>query len=186
MGREVSPYGEAAKHEERPHPSLYEEARRRILPRLTRMLWSLMDPQTEAETVLYEAFQRVLDLNSKGGLDSSRNWWGLLYTTATHRAIDQLRHEQRRREAETQWASAHPPESPDTAETFVEGELEREVRNAIAKLTATEQLMVMAKYFEGSTQRKIAARLGVSDATVSRSLSEALRKLRTELKGDSG
>ncbi|AGB42430.1 RNA polymerase sigma-70 factor, sigma-B/F/G subfamily [Halobacteroides halobius DSM 5150] len=56
------------------------------------------------------------------------------------------------------------------------------LRQALKKLTAREQLIIKLKFYEGKTQTEIAEKVGVSQAQISRIQKKALNKLQQEVK----
>ena len=62
----------------------------------------------------------------------------------------------------------------------------RLVRDALPLLSPTERLMVVRLYFEGRSQRQVAAELGVSQMQVSRLMTKVLAKLRRSLDRPAG
>ena len=95
--------------------------------------------------------------------------------------------------ADTCWpASLDRPGRPDddpgagvpAVEDDSDGSLDRSlVRAALPRLSPTERLMVVRLYFEGRSQRQLAAELGVSQMQVSRVMGRILTKLRQSMDG---
>jgi RNA polymerase sigma factor (sigma-70 family) len=175
-------FREIASGDELARDQLYRDAELRILPSLRRILAPLGEAESEARSVLDETVTEFVKRIGRGQVDPNRNWWGLLYVACHRRAIDYLRREGRRRDAEQSWASqqtAQPIGSPEAA--LARSEQYRALREALETLQVRDREVVVGKYLVGRTQRELAQEYGVSEAAVSVWLARVRHKLRNAL-----
>lgn len=138
-----------------------------------------------AEETVQEAFLALW--RNPGGYDprrgSVRAW---LMSTVHHRAVDVVRREEaQRRRAEA--ASANPPAEEDVAAAVIEElglpEERATVRRALAELPLEQREVIELMYFDGLSQSRIAARLGLPLGTVKSRTLLGMRKLRESFLG---
>lgn len=101
---------------------------------------------------------------------------GWLHRVARHRACNVVRAESRRRARE----AASAVESGATEATWEQ--LEPAIDAAVEELPADLREPIVEHFLAGRTQQEIAARLGVSQSTVSRSLEAGIALLRSTLR----
>lgn len=127
-----------------------------------------------AEDVTQETF---LELARKGRtINESVGGW--LHRVAWRRACDLVRGERTRHRYEEKLAQPLD-EKHEPGWT----ELEPVIDEALDQLPPHQQTLLIEHFFEGRTQQEIAERASKSQASVSRSLKEALNALRAVLKG---
>ncbi|MCP3161887.1 RNA polymerase sigma factor [Myxococcus qinghaiensis] len=160
----------------------------RCAPRAFAVMLRLLPSRADAEEVLQEAFlevwRRARDFDpARGGLET----W--VSTIARTRAIDRLR--SMGTAARVAEGAAHhpPPESamppaPDDATSH--GQDRVRVRRAMMTLPPEQREVVELAYFEGLSQREIAARTGDPLGTVKTRARLALEKLAALLRDEQG
>lgn len=125
----------------------------------------------DAEDVAQECF---LELARKAGaIHTSLPGW--LHALARSRAIDLARREAARRRCERQ-ATGQQIEPSSWAE------LEPYIDDALAKLPDKQRQPILLHYLLDCTQAEVAARLGTTQATVSRRLGKGIDALRAHLR----
>jgi len=125
----------------------------------------------DAEDVAQECF---LELARKAGaIHTSLPGW--LHALARSRAIDLARREAARRRYEQQAAGQQ-------IEPSSWAELEPYIDDALATLPDTLRQPILLHYLLGCTQAEVAARLGTTQATVSRRLDKGIEALRAHLR----
>jgi RNA polymerase sigma factor (sigma-70 family) len=108
---------------------------------------------------------------------------GWLHQTATHRAINCLRSEKRRKSRETEAGRRHIDTSEDKIAAEVTWkELVPLVDQFLAELPEDIRAPILMHYLEGATQGEIANTLGVHQSTVSRRLSDGIELLRERIR----
>ncbi len=125
-----------------------------------------------AEDVAQETF---LELARSGhGVAGSVAAW--LHRVAWRKACNAVRGESRRRRHEQAAADMHDGASEPAWE-----ELEQQIDEVVNELPATLREPLVQHYLEGRAQQEVAARIGVSQSTVSRHLDAGIRELRARL-----
>jgi RNA polymerase sigma-70 factor (ECF subfamily) len=139
-----------------------------------------------AEEVTQDVFLRVWERAGQYRADQAKvSTW--LTSIARHRAIDQLRRQGVRAEAQSvSWdeVEAEPQVELVTGSPQHEVELairRAEVRAAVAQLPDEQKQVLALAYFQGYTQSEIAAALGLPLGTVKTRIRLAMDKLRTVL-----
>jgi RNA polymerase sigma factor (sigma-70 family) len=128
----------------------------------------------EAEDITQECF---LELARKAGtIRSSLPGW--LHTVARRRSVDAIRKDVARRRTEQEATAARNSATPDPNWA----DIAPLVDEALEKLSSRLREPVILHYLQGLTQAEVAARLGVSQPTVSRDLERAVTQLRAQLK----
>ena len=108
---------------------------------------------------------------------------GWLHQTATHRAINHLRSEKRRKLREAEAGRRQIDSAADKiAAEMTWKELAPVVDQVLAELPEHIRAPVLMHYLEGATQGEIANALGVHQSTVSRRLSDGIEFLRKRLR----
>jgi RNA polymerase sigma-70 factor (ECF subfamily) len=131
-----------------------------------------------AEDVAQETFFRLL--KSRSSVTQSLGGW--LHRAATRLAVDALRSESARRKREAIVAAEAYELSPDPAgEGPSWADVSPHIDSALAELTAEERDLLVRHFLEGVSQAQIAAEWGVSTATLSRRMRDAVAALRLQL-----
>ncbi|MHC4647415.1 MAG: sigma-70 family RNA polymerase sigma factor [Planctomycetota bacterium] len=127
--------------------------------------------ESRAADVVQETFLQLLgDADRVTG--SLATW---LHRIATHKAIDAMRKERRRRKREAGYAAEKRAKTPRWRDIslYIDEELE--------ELEEEARQILIQYFFEGRTTREIAADAGISQPTVSRRLEAGLVELRGQL-----
>ena len=109
---------------------------------------------------------------------------GWILNQARSRAIDRLRHDQRRKRVNS-WP--HDPTFPteaDRTDTLSDEDVGKQVRDAVATLSPDERVVIEAAYFSELTYAEVATRLDQPLGTVKSRIRSGLRKLRQQLAAD--
>ena len=158
--------------------SLYD----RYAPLVYGLARRIVRDEDQAEDLVQEVFLRLWNRPEvyDRGRGTFRAW---LLSIAHHLAVDVLR--RRRREVSYQDKLAGP-ETDDPMDTAV-GQLEgAAVRSLLGRLPPDQRRVIELAYFEGLTQREIAARLGEPLGTVKTRLRLGIIKLRALYKDGGG
>jgi RNA polymerase sigma factor (sigma-70 family) len=150
---------------------------------LRRYLGRILGNRAEAQDVAHDAYSRVYRAMETDQVNQPQ---GLLYTTARHLAINQLRRRDRSpvQPAEAEIIALSPAQSP-AVEDIVAARLQlADVKAAIARLPLGCRTVLLLCQFEGLTHPQVAARLGISRKTVEKQHARALRLLRASLPVD--
>lgn len=139
---------------------------------------SLAGDEHAADDVLQDTFVRAL-VAPPPRRDRIGGW---LTRVARGFAVDRRRSEARRAERERRYAA----ERPEAFDAEARGEVARAVIEAVVALREPYKTTVLLRYFDGLPPREIAARLGVSVATVDSRLQRAHALLRERLEREIG
>ncbi len=126
-----------------------------------------------AQDVAQETFLALA--RSSGVAIRSVGAW--LHHVALMKAQNAVRAEARRLKHESAAANLNQPGADSSW-----AEIEPLLDETLAELPEATRALLIERYLEGQTQQDIAARLGVSQSTVSRQLDEAIHQLRDRLK----
>lgn len=144
--------------------------------RLKRLVRCMVRSRTTAEDLVQQAFVKLIDNADRGNVSDIP---GYLATTARNLALNHIRDVARRSEVELQEADLHAiadaRPSPEMA-TIYRCELRR-VLQAVAALSPRKRDAFVLPKFDGLTYDEIAARQGVSRATVISQIVSALADL---------
>jgi len=145
------------------------------------------NPDT-AQDVFQDVFLRVHGALKGFKAESSFSTW--LYRVTANACLSRQSSERRRRQVsidEEQWnenpgnlsllSNSHP--EPE-AEAY-RGEISRQVRNAVNRLSPQQRVVFVLRHFEGHKLREIASILGCAEGTVKKHLFTAVQRLRSEL-----
>lgn len=167
------------------------EALGELYERYGRLVFSLAvnavgDPST-AEEITQDVFMRVWERAGQYRADQAAvSTW--LTSIVRHRAIDQLRRQGVRVEAQSiAWADVAPQKEPaaERPEQAVEQSIERQrVRAAVARLPEEQKQVLALAYFQGRSQAEIAEALGLPLGTVKTRIRLAMDKLRVSLQAE--
>lgn len=148
---------------------------RRWYPKLLRFAGRLMGNPDEARDVMQEASLTIArDIHKLREPEQFSAW---AYTIVRRRAADHIKQAMRSRKL-----IAELPE-PETVKSPERG---LSLRQALAHLPETDQLMLTLFYVEGLRGTEIAAALGIPLGTVKSRLSTARRKLKTHYETNIG
>lgn len=155
-----------------------------VLP-LRRYLARLLGNSADAEDVAHDAYSRLYRALGDKEAAPAR---GLLYTTARHLAINQLRRRDRSpvQGAENNVIELSPAQAPGVQRLVMARQEWAATEKAIAHLPLGCRAVFLLCRFEGLTHPQAAARLGVSPKTVEKQHARALRLLRSSLQQDAG
>lgn len=150
--------------------SLYD----RYAPLIYGLARRIVRDEGQAEDLVQEVFLRIWNRPQiyDRGRGTFRAW---LVSVAHHLAVDILR--RRRREVSYQDKLAAPP-ADDPVEAAVNEVEGAAVRSLLGRLPPDQRRVIELAYFEGLTQREIAARLGEPIGTVKTRLRLGIMKLR--------
>jgi len=105
-----------------------------------------------------------------------------LFTSVKNRSLDYLKHEQRKTRKLSRFAQEKEPPENLSSLWFAEAELQVVVEKSLEKLPPRCREIFELSRFEGLKNQEIADKLGLSKRTVELQVSNALKKLRTDLK----
>ena len=155
----------------------FEEMYRDYFPRIYNYVFYRVLSREDTEDIVSEVFLKAA--RSAGTYDPEKAGMGTwLYRIAENTLID---HYRKKRLKIVPLEEA--PEPTVDFERQLEGissEKRRMVFRELVRLQEKERLMVYYKFFEGYTNREIAAVLDMNESTVGTALSRSLKKLRTE------
>jgi RNA polymerase sigma-70 factor (ECF subfamily) len=137
-----------------------------------------------AQEVVHDAFLALW--RAPEAYDPARGPFRTFFLSLVHhRAVDTVRREERLRRRTERALNLQDPLDEDVAEGVVEDAWlavrRKEVRQALTTLPPEQRKVLELAYFEGYTQTKIAALLGVPLGTVKTRTLAAMRKLRRTL-----
>ncbi len=142
--------------------------------------------QRDAEEIVQDVFTAVWKNSS--GFDSSRSaLFTWMTSIARHKAIDRLRHNDRRLPALRFLPDGGEPDASDPGgnprDRLLDREQARTVRDCLSELPADQAQALLMAFFENMTHREIAERTGTPLGTVKSRIRVALLALRDRLKG---
>ncbi|HYF61520.1 MAG TPA: sigma-70 family RNA polymerase sigma factor, partial [Herpetosiphonaceae bacterium] len=160
--------------------------------RYSRPIFSLalriVGSEADAEEVMQDVLERVW--RKAPTFDPSRGRFGSWVLGMTHHvAIDLLRRRQRRpqsidTEAAEQVVALTADGSPDIAETVIQNEEARRVRQALQELPESQQQAIELAFFKGLSHLEIAAATGDPLGTVKTRIRRGMERLKSVLGGD--
>ena len=160
---------------------LFREHNRVLVGYLRSRLGSLQ----EAKEVAQEAYVRVLQLHEPGAPGLLRAY---LFKTAANLAIDRLRHRRVRQRSEEQpqlfeELNTTGGELDDPAEQLLAREQADQLLRFLQELPTKCQQVMNLHRFEGTSQRDVALRLGISERMVRRYVTYAMVFCHLRLEG---
>jgi RNA polymerase sigma factor (sigma-70 family) len=129
--------------------------------------------EADAEDVTQECFMELGGVRRLIG-DSLG---GLLHTLATHRSLDRLKGESRRREREIRYAMGRP-----TSCTIAWDDLSPHIDEAIANLPMKYRDAVIRHFLEGQTHVEIARTARTAESTVRYRIQKGIERIRVDLR----
>jgi len=163
----------------------FEELYRRYAPTAFGIALRLTGQRMLAQDVVHEAFLALW--RAPEAYDAGRGAFRTFFLSLVHhRAVDTIRREERMRARHDRAANLEPLTGEDPSEGVVDEDFvvrrRREVRDALADLSADQRQVLEMAYFRGMTQVRIAQELGIPLGTVKTRTFAALRKLREALR----
>ena len=161
----------------------FEELYLRYSPAAYGVALRVLRQPSLAEEVTHDAFAALW--RAPEVYDADRGTFRAFFLSLVHhRAVDEVRKEERLRERERKVNRASPPDE-DVSETVVEeadlADRRQEVRDAMAELPPEQREALELMYFRGYTQARIARETGTPLGTVKTRILAAVRKLRKQL-----
>ena len=160
--------------------ALFERSHRIVFTLIMRIIENRETAEELTLDVFHDVWRRAPQYDAANG-----PVLGWIMNQARSRAIDRLRHEQRRKRV-----NPHPNDPAATVHADESGEvLEREekqmrIRKAVAALSLQEREIIEAAYFSDSTHVEVAARFNLPLGTVKTRIRSGLRNLRQHLAAD--
>lgn len=150
--------------------ALYDSYSRLVYSIACRIVGNTTDAEDVVQDVFLQVWRRPLLYDPARG--SLRNW---IATISRTRSLDRLRRRQVRKRFIDTTDAVHAL-APEPAR--VGGEQSRQLRDQLARLPATQRLLLDLAFYEGFTHVEIADLLGLRLGTVKSRLRTALRRLR--------
>ncbi len=162
----------------------FDQLYARYAPSAYGLAYRLTGQRLLAQDVVQEAFLALW--RAPEAFDPGRGVFRSFFLSLVHhRAVDLIRREERMRARHDRAANLEPVADEDPAETVADEDFlarrRREVRAALADLSADQRQVLEMAYFGGMTQARIAERLHIPLGTVKTRTFAALRKLRAAL-----
>jgi RNA polymerase sigma factor (sigma-70 family) len=162
----------------------FDDLYRRYAPTAYGIAYRLTGQRILAQDVVHDAFLALW--RAPEAFDAARGAFRSFFLSLVHhRAVDTIRREERMRARHDRAANLDPVVGEDPSEGVVEEDLivrrRREVREALADLSAEQRQVLEMAYFGGMTQVRIAEELKIPLGTVKTRTFAALRKLRSVL-----
>lgn len=127
----------------------------------------------DAEDVTQECFMELGGVRTLLG----NTLGGLLHTLATHRSLDRIKSDSRRREREIRYAMGRPVSC-----TTGWDDLQPHIDGAIANLPIKYRECLIRHYLEGQTHATVAQTLGIAESTVRYRLTKGIERVRADLR----
>ncbi|HET8551896.1 MAG TPA: sigma-70 family RNA polymerase sigma factor [Gammaproteobacteria bacterium] len=164
--------------DERALETLYDRAQRIVFTLTMRISNDRETAEELTLDVFHDVWRRAPTYDPRAGTVV-----GWIMNQARSRAIDRLRHDQRKKRVNPHAGHAEPPVAGDDSP---EGPVERAqqartLRDALATLTANERLAIETAYFSGMSYSQVAVRLNEPPGTIKTRIRSGLGKLRQTL-----
>jgi RNA polymerase sigma factor (sigma-70 family) len=127
----------------------------------------------DAEDVTQECFVELGSVRTLVG----KSLGGLLHTLATHRSLDRLKGESRRREREIRFSMERGAQ-----ETTSWDDIQPHIDEAIADLSDKFRGCIIQHFLEGVTHAEVARSLGIGESTVRYRINKGIEQVRKSLK----
>ncbi len=157
----------------------FEKVFREYYPSLCRYAFSLLANTAEAEDVVQEAMFRIWEKRAKTEINTSVQAY--LFRAVRNHALNCIRKKKVHLAYYADTASGQCDTAAKASDVLYMSELQRRVREAVAKLPAERQRIFIMSRYEGLKYREIADELGISPKTVENQLGRALQALRIDL-----
>lgn len=144
-------------------------------------VFRMLRQEAEAADVTQEVFTQALVHLREGRVDRTAPW---LYRVARNAVYRHLRNRKLRHSKES--CVARPEESPEIEDPLERHELQAILEDELDQLPADDRSLLVLHYFNGLSQRDIAACLEVPRTTVASRLQRAVESLRGGLKRRGG
>ncbi|MDI1334701.1 MAG: RNA polymerase sigma factor [Lacunisphaera sp.] len=164
---------------EPPHRSDLSSLYRATIAPLRNYLARLLGSEQDAADVAHDAYLRVKDNVDR---HTAANPKALLYTTARHLALNQIKRRQHSPIAGTTGeADLAPAPSPGVVQTVMARQELAQLEAAIRELPAGCRSVLLLRKIDLLSHQEIADRLGIAISTVEKQHARALRLLRAAL-----
>lgn len=157
----------------------FEKVFREYYPSLCRYAYSLLTNSAEAEDVVQETMFRIWENRSK--LEINISIQAYLFRAVRNHALNHIRKKKVHLAYYTDTAFRQCDTSAKASDMVYISELQRRIREAVARLPAERQRIFIMSRYEGLKYREIADELGISPKTVENQLGRALQALRIDL-----
>jgi RNA polymerase sigma-70 factor, ECF subfamily len=160
---------------------LYTATRARVYSQVNRVLQNPALAVEVTQDVFIELWKHSHRYDQAMG--SVMAW---LLTIARRRAIDRVRHEERRRKQDTRYADDHPTVETDVFDTVDRTIVAERVRQALHSLTDRQRQAVELAYLDGYANLEIAGLLGIPLGTTKTRIRDGLTRLQATLLEQAG
>ncbi len=135
----------------------------------------------DSEDIVQEVFYRIW--KNRANLDENKSFSTYLFSAVKNGSINHLEHKKHKdKYAEIMGVVYLRQHQPDSTDTLVAMDLERDFNKALDHLPSECRKVFELSRFEGLRYQEIADRLNISIKTVETQMSRALFKIRYELK----
>ncbi|KAA3612151.1 MAG: RNA polymerase sigma-70 factor [Calditrichaeota bacterium] len=148
-------------------------------PRIYRFIWLRVCNTEIAEDLVQETFFRLWKIRRQ--LPDSSNFTAFIFQIAHNLVIDWARKNKVQNRSLREMQLSEKSSHPASADTETD-ELETAISKCISTLPSRMQKAFILHRFENLTYKQIAKVMGISHKTVEKQISEALKRLRSELK----
>lgn len=149
-------------------------------PSLCRFAHTYLKNPDWAEEVVQAAFIGIWEKKAEIHIDTSIKAY--LYRTVRNSCLNELKHERVKQTYQAKQLALDESFSSPADHLTLEGELERKIHQAIAKLPEQCRLIFTMSRFEELKYQEIADQLGISIKTVENQMGKALKLMRGYLK----
>ncbi len=133
----------------------------------------ILGNSADTEEVAQECFLALAQAEAK----NIQILGGWLHTSATHRSLDRVRGDKRRKQRERRYTEANPTQVEPTW-----NEIQHFVDEVIGELPEELSSVVIGHFLEGRTQADLAQSLKLSPSSISRRIDRAVEQIRTALR----
>jgi RNA polymerase sigma-70 factor (ECF subfamily) len=160
--------------------ALYERSHRIAFTLIMRITVNRETAEELTLDVFHDVWRRASQYDAANG-----PVLGWIMNQARSRAIDRLRHEQRRKRVNPHSNEPAAESRANECDEALEHEdMQARVRQAVASLSAQEREVIEAAYFSDLTYVEVASRFSQPLGTVKTRIRSGLRKLRQQLAAD--
>ena len=159
-------------------PGAFEELYLHFFPRVYNFIFARLKDSDDADDVTSETFMKMNEnlKNYNPAIAAFSTW---LFRIANNALIDHTRHGEKSHE--TEWEEFFYPTAPESQEPerhAIENEANRELLEALDKLSERERRIVELRYWGENDTRTIAELLNMGESNVRVTLHRALNKLK--------